>query len=245
VLVEAIQFQCHECKAKIFMHFIDGKWEQPNKCINIDCRSRIFNPEKHTAKTSFFQRIRIQEIENDMRDINAGKLPKTIDCEIRDDLIDACISGDIVTVCGIMKTEVQNDAKGFGGGGGKCNKNNRALHASYIDVNSVKSSNTEYLLLDSEGGSTTSDNKVSMAELNLIHKIAERKDVFPLLIKSICPSIFGHELPKTGQLLSLFGGTDYRLKNKASAGEFSDFMICQNDKGNNNNEDEDDENSKN
>jgi DNA helicase MCM8 len=87
-----------------------------------------------------------------MKDINAGKLPKTIDCEIRDDLIDACISGDIVTICGIMKTELQNDAKGFGGGG-KCNKNNRALHASYIDVNSVRSSNTEYLLssLDSSG----------------------------------------------------------------------------------------------
>jgi DNA helicase MCM8 len=44
-----------------------------------------------------------------MRDINAGKLPKTIDCEIRDDMIDACISGDIVTICGIMKTELQND----------------------------------------------------------------------------------------------------------------------------------------
>jgi DNA helicase MCM8 len=130
-----------------------------------------------------------------MKDINAGKLQKTLDCEIRDDLIDACISGDIVTICGIMKTELQNDAKGFGGGG-KGNKNNRALHASYIDVNSVKSSNTEYLLIDSANG--TSDNKVSMAELNLIHKIAERKDVFPLLIKSICPSIFGHELPKTG-----------------------------------------------
>jgi DNA helicase MCM8 len=127
-----------------------------------------------------------------MRDINAGKLPKTIDCEIRDDMIDACISGDIVTICGIMKTELQNDAKGFGGGKG--NKNNRALHASYIDVNSVKTSNTEYLVMDEGAGS----DKVSMAELNLIHKIAERKDVFPLLIKSICPSIFGHELPKTG-----------------------------------------------
>lgn len=43
--------------------------------------------------------------------MNAGKLPKTIDCEIRDDLIDSCISGDIVTVCGIMKTEMQNDMK--------------------------------------------------------------------------------------------------------------------------------------
>lgn len=52
--------------------------------------------------------------------------------------------------------------------------------------------------------------------------------MFALLIKSICPSIFGHELPKTGILLSLFGGTDYRLKSK---GEFSDFMMA--DKGHN------------
>lgn len=166
-----------------------------------------------------------------MKDINAGKLPKTIDCEIKDDLIDSCISGDIVTLCGIMKTELQNDMKGFGGG--KANKNNRALHASYIDVNSIKASNTEYLLSSSSG-----DNKVSVAELNMIHKIAERKDVFPLLIKSICPSIFGHELPKTGQLLCMFGGTDYRLKNK---GEFSDFMICHNDKNNHGGDEEMDE----
>jgi len=39
-------------------------------------------------------------------------MPKTIDCEIRDDLIDSCISGDVVTVCGVMKTELQNDMKG-------------------------------------------------------------------------------------------------------------------------------------
>jgi DNA helicase MCM8 len=25
VLVESIQFQCHECKARIQMHFVDGK----------------------------------------------------------------------------------------------------------------------------------------------------------------------------------------------------------------------------
>lgn len=78
-----------------------------------------------------------------MKDINAGKLPKTIDCEIRDDLIDSCISGDIVTICGIMKTELQNDMKGFGG---QKSQKNRALHASYIDVNSIKNSNTEYFL---------------------------------------------------------------------------------------------------
>ena len=57
---------------------------------------------------------------------------------------------------------------------------------------------------------------MNLAELNLIHKLSERKDVFPLLVKSLCPSIFGNEIVKTGQLLSLFGGTDYRLKNKGS-----------------------------
>lgn len=128
-----------------------------------------------------------------------------------------------------MKTELQNDMKGFGGQ--KCNKN-RALHASYIDVNSIKNSNTEFFLsttVNPAAGPNSNfyDNKVNLAELNLIHKISERKDLFPLLIKSVCPSIYGHELVKTGLVLCLFGGTDYRLKNK---GEFADFLICRDEK---------------
>jgi DNA replicative helicase MCM subunit Mcm2 (Cdc46/Mcm family) len=54
VLVERITFKCHDCKLDIDIAFIDGKWETPNRCISADCRSRIFNPEKHTAKTAFF-----------------------------------------------------------------------------------------------------------------------------------------------------------------------------------------------
>ncbi|CDW72960.1 dna helicase mcm8-like [Stylonychia lemnae] len=201
-----------------------------------NCRGKTFLPEKHTAKTSFYQRIRIQEIENDLKDINAGKLPKTIDCEIKDDLIDACISGDIVTICGIMKTELQSDMKGFGAQ--KANKN-KALHASYIDVNSIKNSNTEYFLQTSTQssyqGGQIQDDKVNMAELSEIHRISERRDVFQLLIKSICPSIFGHELVKTGLLLSLFGGTDYRLKLK---GHYLEMLL---DKNSNQQEDDEDE----
>ena len=106
VLVESIQFNCHECRSKILICFIDGRWETPNRCINVDCKSRIFNPEKHTAVTSFYQRLKIQEIETDINDINAGKMPKTIECEVKNDLIDSCISGDIVTICGVLKTEV-------------------------------------------------------------------------------------------------------------------------------------------
>jgi len=62
-------------------------------------------------------------------------MPKTIECEIKDDLIDSCISGDIVTLCGVMKSELQN-AKGNRAG-------NKAIHSHYIDVHSIKTSNSE------------------------------------------------------------------------------------------------------
>lgn len=223
VLVETIQFVCYECKSKIVICLIDGKWETPNRCINIDCRSRVFREEKHTARTSFYQRLKIQEIETDINDINAGKMPKTIECEIKNDLIDSCISGDIVTICGVMKTEIQSD--GTGKGFNKVAKN-RALHASYIDVNSIKNSNTEYFLQtaisSAPATSNINDQKVNLAEINMIHKISERKDLFALLVKSICPSIFGNELVKVGMIMSLFGGTDHRLKMK---GDFADMLF--------------------
>ena len=49
VIVEAITFQCYDCKSHIPLAFLDGKWETPNRCVSADCRSRIFNAEKHTA----------------------------------------------------------------------------------------------------------------------------------------------------------------------------------------------------
>jgi DNA helicase MCM8 len=56
----------------------------------------------------------------------------------------------------------------------------------------------------------------------MIHKISERKDLFALLVKSICPSIFGNDMVKVGMIMSLFGGTDHRLKMK---GDFADMIF--------------------
>ena len=64
---------------------------------------------------------------------------------------------------------------------------------------------------------------MNIAELTVIHKLAERRDLFPLLVKSICPSIFGNEIVKCGLVLTLFGGTDYRLKAKGN--EFNEFLL--------------------
>ena len=52
-------------------------------------------------------------------------------------------------------------------------------------------------------------------------QLAERNDLFPLFVKSACPSIYGNELVKAGLVLSLFGGTDLRFKKQQ---QFSDIM---------------------
>jgi len=44
-----------------------------------------------------------------------------------------------------------------------------------------------------------------------------------LLVKSACPSIFGNDIVKAGLILSLFGGTDYRLKAKGN--DFGDIAM--------------------
>jgi DNA replicative helicase MCM subunit Mcm2 (Cdc46/Mcm family) len=86
-----------------------------------------------------------------------------------------------------------------GGGRGGANKN-KALHASYIDVHSIKTGNNEMFIekIGDRNNQTANDQKLNLAEMNLIHKLSERRDLFALLVKSVCPSIFGNELVKTG-----------------------------------------------
>ena len=43
-----------------------------------------------------------------------GRVPRTVECELTEDLVDLCIPGDIVTVVGIIK--VMNAYMDVGGG---------------------------------------------------------------------------------------------------------------------------------
>lgn len=43
-----------------------------------------------------------------------GRVPRTVDCELTEDLVDACIPGDVVTVTGIIRDI--NNYMDIGGG---------------------------------------------------------------------------------------------------------------------------------
>ncbi|RLU16133.1 hypothetical protein DMN91_011892 [Ooceraea biroi] len=79
---------------------------------------------------------------------NKGRVPKVLDVELMDDLVNVCMPGDDITLTGVIKD------------------------------------------------------------------IYKEPNLFALLVHSLCPSIYGHEMIKAGLILSLFGGNAKRAQSR-------------------------------
>ena len=102
-------------------------------------------------------------------------MPKTLDCEIKDDLIDSCISGDVVTICGIMKTELQNDMKGGRGGGGGNNTGN-------VGINGAKGGNGVVIVAYPGSGSLASGGTISYSAPYTYHTFTNTTGSFSFIV---------------------------------------------------------------
>lgn len=60
----------------------------------------------------FFNRL--QEIVGEEA-YEEGRLPRNVECELTEDLVDVCVPGDVVTVCGIVNFINTNVDVGGGG----------------------------------------------------------------------------------------------------------------------------------
>lgn len=60
-----------------------------------------------------FSLVRVQELLKS-ENHEEGRVPRTVECELAEDLVDSCIPGDVITVTGIIK--VINNYMDIGGG---------------------------------------------------------------------------------------------------------------------------------
>jgi DNA helicase MCM8 len=200
-LVTTLEFQCTNCGTRQTTLFPDGKYKTPLKCTLHGCRGKNFKPDKSNGKTNSsidWQRVRIQEkLANDQ--VDSGRVPRTVECELTRDLVDKIVPGDVVICTGIVKVLATEE-------GG--NKNTTAqMYYLYIDANSINK--TSCALDEEEGGSLAGKDFIEFSEKDLygileIHNF--EGDLFQLLVHSLCPAIFGHEFVKAGILLTLMGG---------------------------------------
>ncbi|BAT85684.1 hypothetical protein VIGAN_04325600 [Vigna angularis var. angularis] len=209
-LVVQMFFECCKCRQTISRIFPDGKYYPPSTCNLNGCKSKIFNPLRSTAQTIDFQKIRVQELLKH-EDHEEGRVPRTVECELSQDLVDACIPGDVVTVTGIIRGI--NNYMDIGGG--KSKNRNQGFYYLYLEAVSIKNSksqSTSQDLQDSNAKTRPAELfdlfSFSSKDLEFVAKFKREhgSDLFRQILQSICPSIYGHELVKAGITLSLFGG---------------------------------------
>ncbi|AQK94356.1 minichromosome maintenance 8 [Zea mays] len=202
-LVLWLKFRCMKCRKEIPRVFCDGKFSPPMSCTIQGCKSRSFIPDRSSAQLMDFQKIRIQELAS-ADNHEEGRVPRTVECELTEDLVDCCIPGEIVTVTAIVK--VLNNHMDVGGG--KSRISSQGLYYLYLEAVSVRKLKS-HAVSDKEiqaSGICHSQSSTVNDDFAVKYKEKYGTDVFRRILQSFCPSIYGHELVKAGITLALFGG---------------------------------------
>lgn len=194
-------FSCNTCSSIQNIKQPDGILIKPTQCGNIACRSRSFSICRNSPLTQTIncQTIRVQELQSDDQR-ESGRVPRTVECELTNDLVYTCIPGDVVTVTGIVKKKVCNSNKQ----NAQCKEIN--IFMQYIEVISIQNSKNQ-----SKGKVTSTAFQFTMRDYYSIQKLHSKPYLFEVIVNSICPGIYGHEMVKAGLVLSLFGGSNCSL----------------------------------
>ncbi|XP_062518421.1 DNA helicase MCM8-like [Corticium candelabrum] len=199
-LVTQMAFQCNACSSMQVQSLQDGKYTTPTKCEN-SCRTRSFTPLRSSQETQTidWQIVRVQEIMSD-DNREAGRIPRSVECELTADLVDSCVPGDLVTVTAIVKATGSDEGRGRG------NKD-KCMFLIYLSAVSVTTSR-------GQGTGQGPHMEFSSKDYSAIQEIQGDSNVLRLLVGSLCPAIYGHELVKAGLVLGLFGGCPKFLHNQ-------------------------------
>jgi len=187
--LQEVCFTCEKCG------FVMGPFHQstneevrPGACPN--CQSKgpfALNVEGTVYRN--YQKITLQESPGK---VPAGRLPRTKEIILLHDLIDCARPGEEIDVTGVY--EYSFDA-------GLHAKQGFPVFHTLLEANSVTKKGDAYAAF-----ALSDDDRTQINTLSRDPRIGKR------IIKSIAPSIYGHENIKTGIALSLFGGQEKHVK---------------------------------
>lgn len=189
ILCSWLAFRCASCSSEQAIKQPDGIMTTPTSC-RTGCRARgHFLPllSSPFTRTEAFQTIRLQESMQGAQ-FDSGRVPRSIEVELSQDLVDSVCPGDDVTVTGILKVRPQEDNQ---------RKGQASMFKMYLQGVAVVSNKNVM---------STRMSEFSDKDLQAIRMIQTEPCPFRLLVHSLCPSIYGHEMVKAGLILGLFGG---------------------------------------
>lgn len=108
-------------------------------------------------------------------------MPRILDCELTDDLVGSAVPGDEVTVVGTVELARSEPGSGFGsavGGPVDC-----YLLANHVTGEQKNAASVSPLGPD-----------LGRGDYYAIEAIHDEPQLFRLLVNSLCPAIYGHEV---------------------------------------------------
>lgn len=238
-LVATLEFECARCRRRETVHVQDGKYVARTICSAESCRSKALGLSRSSARMVDWQKIRLQELPSEDAQ-ESGRVPRTVEVELTHDLVDSCVPGDTVTISGVVKAESVEEHTA----GRPASKANKTIWVLYVDANSVAVDKNARSA--SEGGvgadpgapvgvnsrmAAETDVHFSPNELEAIRAIHSEPDLFKLVVNSLSPGIFGHELVKAGLALTLFGGTPRVVMGRGGRKRSDPHMLIVGDPG--------------
>jgi DNA replicative helicase MCM subunit Mcm2 (Cdc46/Mcm family) len=189
--VKEAVFKCLRCGELNHVMQIDEVFREPLVCENPNCNMRgPFKLEVESSEFRDWQSVRIQERPEELR---GGRMPRQLDCIIKDDLVDKAVPGNHMVATGVLRV--------FQEGMFKQRKTTfrKILFINHIEVMQKGVEETELSPEDEER----------------IKEMAKDPWLRNLVIQSISPSIYGYEPVKEGIALQLFGCSPVELPDGA------------------------------
>ncbi|XP_052781535.1 DNA replication licensing factor mcm2-like [Mya arenaria] len=178
-----IKYDCNKCNYILGPFYQSQSQEvKPGSCP--ECQSTgpfEINMEQTLYKN--YQRITLQESPGK---VPAGRLPRSKDAILLDDLTDSCKPGDEIEMTGVYHNNYDgslNTSNGF------------PVFATVIQANYITKKDDKLAV-----SSLTDEDIKAIAQLSKDERIGER------IFASVAPSIYGHEDIKRALALAMFGG---------------------------------------
>ena len=189
--VKEAVFKCLRCGELNHVMQIDEVFREPLICENPNCSMRgPFKLEVENSEFRDWQSVRIQERPESLR---GGRMPRQLDCIIKDDFVDKAVPGNHMVASGILRV--------FQEGMFRQRKTTfrKILFINHIEVMQKGVEETE----------------LSPEDEARIKEMGKDPWLRNLVIQSISPSIYGYEPVKEGIALQLFGCSPVELPDGA------------------------------
>jgi replicative DNA helicase Mcm len=181
--IVAATFECPNCSAQILIEQSGTKFREPLKC---SC-GRGGKFKLLSKKLIDVQRLVIEE---SPENLEGGEQPKRIAVFLEEDLLDPKLEkkhypGNKVSIVGVVK-EIPIPLKTGG------------ISTTYdlcIEANSIDTIEEEFEEIE-----------ITPEDERIIKELASKPNIYEKLVKSIAPSIYGHENIKEAIVMQLFGG---------------------------------------